>query len=106
MSVRLRKNDRVQVISGKDKGREGKIMRRFPARDMVVVEGVNMVSRHMRPSQKSPQAGIVKQEAPIYAAKVMLVCPQCGKATRVGLKRIDGKAVRVCKKCSAEIDAE
>ena len=54
MSVRLRKNDRVHVISGKDKGKEGKIMRRFPARDMVVVEGVNMVSRHMRPSQKSP----------------------------------------------------
>ena len=58
MSVRLRKNDRVHVIFGKDKGKEGKIMRRFPARDMVVVEGVNMVSRHMRPSQKSPQTNL------------------------------------------------
>ena len=92
MSVRLRKNDRVQVISGKDKGREGKIMRRFPARDM-------------GPSQKSPQAGIVKQEAPIYAAKVMLVCPQCGKATRVGSSFLEsGKKVRVCKKCGEIID--
>jgi len=105
MSVRLRKNDRVHVISGKDKGKEGKIMRRFPARDMVVVEGVNMVSRHMRPSQKSPQAGIIKQEAPIYAAKVMLVCPQCGKATRVGSSFLEsGKKVRVCKKCGEIID--
>lgn len=105
MSVRLKKNDRVQVISGKDKGKEGKIMRRDPNRDMVVIEGVNMVSRHVKPSQKNPQSGIVKQEAPIYAAKVMLVCPQCGKATRVGASFLEsGKKVRVCKKCGEIID--
>ena len=105
MSVRLKKNDRVFVISGKDKGKEGKVMRRIPERDMVVVEGVNMVSRHMKPSQKNPQAGILKQEAPIYAAKVMLVCPQCGKATRVGASFLEsGKKVRVCKKCNEIID--
>ncbi len=105
MSVRLKKNDRVRVISGKDKGKEGKILRRIPERDLVVVEGVNMVSRHLKPSQKNPQSGIIKQEAPIYAAKVMLVCPQCGAATRVGSSFLEsGKKVRVCKKCGEIID--
>lgn len=105
MSLRLKKNDRVRVISGKDKGKEGKILRRIPDRDLVVIEGVNMVSRHMRPSQRNPQSGIIKQEAPIYASKVMLVCPQCGKATRVGSSFLEsGKKVRVCKKCGEIID--
>ena len=105
MSMRIKKNDRVRVISGKDKGKEGKILRRVPDKDLVVVEGVNMVSRHIKPSQKNPQAGIIKQEAPIYASKVMLVCPQCGKATRVGCSFLEsGKKVRVCRKCSEIID--
>ena len=105
MSMRIKKNDRVRVISGKDKGKEGKILRRIPARDLVVVEGVNVVSRHTKPTQKNPQSGIVKQEAPIYASKVMLVCPQCGKATRVGCSFLEsGKKVRVCRKCSEVID--
>ena len=105
MSMRIRKNDRVRVISGKDRKKEGKILRRIPVKDMVVVEGVNMVSRHVRPSQKNPQSGIIKQEAPIYASKVMLVCPQCGAATRVGSSFLEsGKKVRVCRKCSEIID--
>lgn len=107
MSVRLKKNDRVRVISGKDKGKEGKILRRIPDRDLVVVEGVNMVSRHMKPTQKNPQSGIHKQEAPIYASKLMLVCPQCGAATRVGSSFLEsGKKVRVCKKCGEIIDKD
>ena len=105
MTVRLKKNDRVKVITGKDKGKEGKIIRRIPERDLVVVEGVNMVSRHVRPSQTNPQSGIIKQESPIYASKVMLVCPQCGKATRVAASFLEnGKKVRVCKKCGEIID--
>ena len=105
MSMRLRKNDRVRVISGKDKGREGRILRRIPDRDLIVVEGINMVSRHMRPTQKNPQSGINKQEAPIYASKTMLVCPQCGRATRVGSSFLEsGKKVRVCKRCGEIID--
>ena len=108
MTVRLRKNDRVKVISGKDAGKEGKIIRRIfagPERDLVVVEGVNVVSRHVRPSQTSPQSGIVKAEAPIYMSKVMLVCPQCGMATRVGRSFLEnGKKVRTCKKCGEIID--
>jgi large subunit ribosomal protein L24 len=105
MSMRIKKNDQVRVISGKSKGKEGKILRHIPKKDMVVVEGVNMVSRHVRPSQKNPQSGIIKQEAPIYASKVMLVCPQCGAATRVGSSFLEsGKKVRVCRKCSEIID--
>ena len=105
MSMRIRKNDQVRVISGKNKGKEGKILRHIPAKNMVIVEGVNVVSRHVRPSQKNPQAGIIKQEAPIYAAKVMLVCPQCGAATRVGSSFLEsGKKVRVCRKCGEIID--
>jgi len=103
--MRIKKNDQVRVVSGKNKGKEGKILRHIPAKDMVVVEGVNVVSRHVRPNQKNPQSGIIKQEAPIYAAKVMLVCPQCGAATRVGSSFLEsGKKVRVCKKCNEIID--
>ncbi|MDR1978596.1 MAG: 50S ribosomal protein L24 [Synergistaceae bacterium] len=105
MSMRIKKNDRVRVISGKDKGKEGKILRHIPVKDMVVVEGVNVVSRHTKPSQKNPQSGILKQEAPVYASKVMLVCPQCGAATRVGCSFLEsGKKVRVCRKCNEIID--
>jgi large subunit ribosomal protein L24 len=105
MSMRIKKSDRVRVISGKDEGKEGKILRHIPAKDMVVVEGVNMVSRHVKPSQKNPQSGIIKQEAPIYASKVMLVCPHCGAAIRVGCSFLEsGKKVRVCRKCNEVID--
>ena len=105
MTMRLRKNDQVKVISGKSKGKEGKILRHIPEKGLIVVEGINVVSRHVRPNQKNPQSGIIKQEAPIYAAKVMLVCPQCGAATRVGSSFLEsGKKVRVCRKCSEIID--
>ncbi|MGI6252827.1 MAG: 50S ribosomal protein L24 [Aminivibrio sp.] len=103
--IRLRKGDRVRVISGKDKGKEGKILRSIPARQLLVVEGVNVASKHMKPSQKNPQSGIVKQETPIYACKVMLVCPTCGAATRVGRGYLDsGKKVRLCKACGEIVD--
>jgi large subunit ribosomal protein L24 len=103
--IRLRKGDRVRVISGKDKGKEGKILRSIPDRELVVVEGVSVASKHMKPSQKNPQSGIVKQETPIYACKVMLVCPSCGAATRVGRGYLDsGKKVRLCKACGEIVD--
>lgn len=103
--IRIRKGDRVHVISGKDKGKEGKVLRFFPSRDLVLVEGVNVVSKHVKPSAKNPQSGIVKQEAPIYSSKVKLVCTACGAATRVGQAFLeDGRKVRVCKKCGEIID--
>ena len=103
--MRIRKNDRVRVISGKDEGKEGKVLRRDSVRDMVVVEGVNMATRHKKPSQNDPKGGIIKQETPIYASKVMLVCPRCGAATRVGRAFLEsGKKIRICKKCNEIID--
>ncbi|MCF4152461.1 50S ribosomal protein L24 [Dethiosulfovibrio sp. F2B] len=104
---RLKKGDRVRVISGKDKGKEGKVLKvlKKKDKDMVVVEGVNMASKHAKPSQKSPQGGIVKQENPIYACKVMLVCPTTGKPTRVGHAFLeDGRKVRVAKVSGEIVD--
>ena len=101
----IRKGDMVVVVSGKDKGAKGKVIRTIPAEHKVLVEGVNMVSKNMRPTQEMPQGRIAKREAPILASKVMLVCPQCGAATRVGCSFLEsGKKVRVCRKCSEIID--
>ena len=100
--TRLKKGDRVRVISGKDKGKEGKILVSFPAENKVIVEGVSVASRHSKPTQANPQGGIVNQEAPIDISNVMLVVD--GKATRVGFEVKDGKKVRVAKKTGKVID--
>lgn len=103
--MRIKKGDRVRVISGKDAGKEGKVLRRDIQKDTVVVENVNIVTKSVRPSQKDPRGGFVKQEAAFSAAKAMLVCPTCGKATRVSRAFLDnGKKVRVCKQCGEIID--
>lgn len=103
--MRIKKGDRVRVVSGKDAGKEGKVLRRDVEKDKVVVENINVVTKSVRPTQKDPRGGLVKKEAALPAAKVMLVCPSCGKATRVGRAYLDnGKKVRVCKKCGEIID--
>ena len=100
----IRKDDTVVVLSGKDKGKQGKILAVDPKAGKVIVEGINMVSRHQKPRRQGEDGGIIKKEAPMYACKVMRVCPKCGKATRPAHKLLaDGKKVRVCKKCAAEI---
>ncbi|MCF7936249.1 MAG: 50S ribosomal protein L24 [Synergistales bacterium] len=105
MKMRIKRGDRVKVRSGKYKGVEGKVLRRDPGKNTVVVEGVNMATRHARPTQQNPQGGIMHQEAPLYADKVMLVCPSCGDPTRVARGFLDsGQKVRVCKKCGEIID--
>lgn len=105
MSMRLRKGDRVVVISGKDKGKEGKILAVQPDKNKVIVEGVAIVSRHTKPSQANPQGGIVRREAAINASKVMLVDPNTGKPTRVGHAFLeDGRKVRVAKVSGEVID--
>ena len=92
--MNIKKGDRVKVLSGKDKGKEG-----------VVVEKVNMIKKAMRPTQQNPQGGISTMEAPIHVSNVMLVCPSCKEATRVSRKRNEeGKKIRVCKKCGKDID--
>ena len=101
--MNIRKDDKVVVISGKDKGKEGKVLIANPKAGKLVVEGVNVATKHQKPRKQGEEGGIIKVETPIYAAKVQLVCPKCGKATRVGHKIADGKKVRVCKKCGANL---
>ena len=101
--MNIRKDDKVVVLSGKDKGKQGKVLVAEPKTMKVIVEGVNVATKHQKPRKQGEEGGIIKVETPIYAAKVQLVCPKCGKATRVGHKVEGDKKVRVCKKCGAEI---
>ena len=101
--MNVKKNDTVVVLSGKDKGKKGKVLSVEPETRKVIVEGVNVASRHQKPRKQGEEGGIIKKETPIYACKVMTVCPKCDKATRVAHKIVDGKKVRVCKHCGAEI---
>ena len=101
--MNIRKDDKVVVISGKDKGKEGKILTADPKAMKVIVEGVNVATKHQKPRKQGEEGGIIKINTPIYASKVQLVCPKCGKATRVGHKIENGKKTRICKKCGAEI---
>ena len=102
--LHVRKDDTVVVVSGKDKGKQGQVLRALPKEGKVVVEGVNVVARHTKPKGQGDPGGIIRSEAPIYASKVMLVCEKCNKATRISYKILpDGKKVRVCKKCAAEL---
>lgn len=99
----IKKDDTVIVLSGKDKGKKGKVLTAMPDEGKVIVEKVNMVSRHTKPKKEGEEGGIIKKEAPFYASKVMRVCPKCGKPSRMGHKvQTDGKKVSVCKKCGAE----
>ena len=102
--MNIKKNDTVKVIAGNYKGKIGKVLKVFREVERVLVEGVNIVKKHVRKSPKYPQGGIIEMEAPIHVSNVMLVCPKCGQATRVGhatLTSADGKRskMRVCKKC-------
>ena len=101
--MNVKKGDTVIVLSGKDKGKQGKILVSDPKAAKVIVEGVNVATKHQKPRKQGEEGGIIKVETPIYASKVQLVCPKCGKATRVGHKVEGDKKVRVCKKCGAEI---
>lgn len=101
----VRRGDRVVVIAGKDKGKKGKVVSAEPAKARVKVEGVNIVKKHAKPTQKVPQGGIREMESPLYASKVMVICPACNKPTRVGKKSTTtGDRVRSCKKCGESLD--
>ena len=101
--MKIRKDDKVVVLSGRDKGKTGTVLSADPKNGKVIVEGVLVASCHTKPRKQGEEGGIIKMETPIYACKVMVVCPKCGKATRVAHKIEDGKKVRVCKKCGAEL---
>lgn len=101
--VHVKTGDKVRIISGKDKGLEGKVLAVSPKEGKVIVEGRAMVSKHVKPRRQGQAGGIVKAESAMYACKVMPVCPKCGKATRIGHKVDDGKKTRICKKCGADL---
>ncbi len=103
--MKIRKNDTVLVIAGKDRGKKGKVRFAYPKKGTVVVEGVNFIKRHTRARGQVRQAGIVEREAPLAMSKVMLLCNKCNHPARVGYKFLaDGRKVRVCRSCSEVID--
>ncbi|RKX46752.1 MAG: 50S ribosomal protein L24 [Thermotogae bacterium] len=102
--MKVKKGDLVRVIVGKDKGKEGKVLRVIPRENKVIVENVHIVKRHQRPTQRLREGGIIEREAPIHASNVMVVCPSCNKPTRIGYKFVEEKKVRYCKKCGEIVD--
>jgi large subunit ribosomal protein L24 len=102
----IRKNDNVLVVTGRDRGKRGRVLRVIPARDRVIVEGVNFIKRHTKPNpQRNVKGGIVERESPLDASNVQLVCPECGAQTRIGRKLLDdGRRVRFCVKCKGVVD--
>ncbi|MGX7394212.1 MULTISPECIES: 50S ribosomal protein L24 [Carnobacterium] len=100
----IKSGDKVKVITGKDKGKEGVILKAFPKKDQVIVEGINMVKKHQKPSSVNPQGGIIEMEAPVHVSNVMLIDASTGEPTRVGYKVEEGKKVRISKKTGEVLD--
>jgi large subunit ribosomal protein L24 len=105
MSLSIKKNDTVLVIAGKEKGKSGRVLSFYPSKGRLLVEKVNMIKKHMKPSRKYSQGGIIEKEAPLNISNVMLVCPKCNKPTRISNTLLqDGRKVRMCKKCNEVMD--
>jgi len=102
-TLNIKSGDTVIVLSGKDKGKQGKVIKTFPAKGTAIVEGIAVTAHHTKPRKQGETGGIVKKETPIRTCKVALYCDKCGKGVRVGYKMDGDKKVRVCKKCGAEI---
>jgi large subunit ribosomal protein L24 len=106
LATPIKKNDTVTVTTGKDRGKQGRVLKVLPENNRVIVEGVNFIKRHTKPNpQRQIKGGVVEREAPLHASNVQLLCPECGKPTRLG-KRVlgDGRKVRVCRKCEGVVD--
>jgi large subunit ribosomal protein L24 len=105
--MNIKKDDTVQVITGKDKGKKGKVRDVHPSQNTVIVEGLNIVKKHTKGTAGARQAGVIEQEAPLNASKVMVICPSCGKPSRVGHEIVsDGHKVRVCRNCGETFDTD
>jgi large subunit ribosomal protein L24 len=102
----IRKNDNVLVMTGRDRGKRGRVLRVIPTKGRLIVEGVNFIKRHTKPNpQKNVKGGIVQREAPLSASNVQIVCPECGAPTRIGSRRLDdGTRIRFCRKCKGVVD--
>jgi large subunit ribosomal protein L24 len=102
--LKIKKGDRVRVLTGKDRGKEGEVMRAIPERDKVIVDGVNVAKRHQRATRATTQGGIIDKDMPLPVANVAIVCGSCGKPTRIGYRFDDqGRKSRVCKKCGGDL---
>jgi len=105
VKLHIKKNDMVKILAGKEQGKTGKVLRVFPLKSRVVVEGLNMIKRHTRPNQLYPEGGILEKEAPLSISNVMLICGSCNQATRTGVRLLeDGSKTRYCKKCNESVD--
>jgi large subunit ribosomal protein L24 len=106
LATPIRRNDNVVVVTGKDRGKRGRVLKVLPERNRLVVEGVNFIKRHTKPNpQRQIKGGLVEREASLHASNVQLVCPECGKPTRIGRKILgDGRKVRICRKCEGVVD--
>jgi large subunit ribosomal protein L24 len=105
MGLGIRKNDTVLVISGDEKGKRGRVLSVDPKRQKITVEGINIIKRHMRPSPRYRQGGIIEREAPIHRSNLMLLCPKCDRPTRIShIFLEDGRKMRSCKKCGEVVD--
>jgi len=103
--LHIKRGDTVTVVSGKERGKRGKVLRLLPERGRVIVEKVNMIKKHQRPTQKLRQGGIIEREGSLDLSNVMVICPKCDRPTRTGVQLLtEGKKVRVCKRCSEIID--
>lgn len=106
MKIRIKKDDKVKVLTGKDKGKIGKVLKVVKKTSRVIVENINVVKVHQRPTQANPQGGIVEKTMPIQISNLMVMCNSCVKPARIGMKQLeDGKRVRICKKCNQQIDS-
>jgi len=106
LATSIRKNDDVVVTTGKDRGKRGRVLKVLPEKNRLVVEGVNFIKRHTKPNpQRNVKGGVMEREASLHASNVQLVCPECGRPTRLGRKVLgDGRKVRICRKCEGVVD--
>ena len=103
--MKIRKDDTVVVVAGRDRGKKGKVRFAYPKDERLIVEGINFVKKHARPTGQARQAGIIEREAPIHISSVRLICGQCNRPTRVGFRFLeDGRKVRICRMCREVID--
>ena len=105
MGLGIKKEDTVAVIAGKERGKKGRVLSVRPSKSTLIIEKVNIIKKHMKPSRKHAQGGIIEKEAAVHISNVILVCPKCGKPTRIATFSMEGrKKVRMCKKCKEVID--
>jgi len=102
--MKIKVNDKVKIIGGKDRGKDGKVIQVFPKEEKLVVEGMNIMKKHLRPNKKGEKGQVVELSAPVHLSNVLLICPKCDKPGRVGFKLDGDKKKRICKKCQEFID--